>query len=397
MTLGWLVASVLFQIFLADNCNAKESSDFQNVSPTKVENRIILDEDFSWLSEKEADLVLDRISRAGFNVFVPAVWHGRGVSWPSKLAPKEPRWADKRGQSETDPLKYLIKRAHALGIEVHPWFTVALRQRDFLRDLYDVGTPEEAFNIHLPTFRKYIVDVMMDVVQNYDIDGVNLDYVRSGMSECRSANYYCDICVSSYCVADYQSKTHRDLIRDMALVKQRLDKVAFDSIAAWNGAAIEDIVRSLRMRMTKSKPYLILSVDTHAGYDWVKFQGANAIKWANDGVIDLILHMEYDKFEKFRWPLINNAVKALKDPKMFVLMVGNYDHSRWNKDDVWARNAKETAELVKFSQKFQPGANIAALYSYSTLSDEQLVTIRSTAFRTPALPGWHKKRGSSQN
>jgi Glycosyl hydrolase-like 10 len=387
---AFLANSFLVVFASSLNCIAKDTSNFPILAPKVIESRIILDEDFSWLTRDEADRLLSRISKAGFNVLVPAVWHGRGVSWPSKLAPIEPRWANKAPISTDDPLKYLIERAHGMGIEVHPWFTVGLRQRDFLHAFYDDGTPREAFNIHLPAFRKYIVDVIMEVVNRYDLDGVNLDYVRSGMNECNSRNYYCDVCVSKFCVADYREKTNRDLIQDMALVKQKLDKTAFGSIADWNGRAVEEIVHTLRNKINSTKPHIVLSVDTHAGYDWVRFQGANAIKWANDGAIDLILHMEYDKFHKFRWPLINSAVKALHDPRKFVLMVGNYDHATWNKDNVWPRDAMETADLVRYSQKFKSNSNVAALYSCSTFTDEQSKAIRTSVFFYPAAPGWLK-------
>jgi Glycosyl hydrolase-like 10 len=387
----WLILSTIFRISI----DCSETNAGEQYDPTKpssqIENRIILDEEFFWLTPSQADRTLDRISRAGFNVLVPAVWHGRGVSWPSKLASKEPRWEDSPPSSNIDPLKYLIEKAHEKGIQVHPWFTVVLRQREFLKEFYDDGTPDEAFNIHLPAFRKYIVDVMMEVVARYDVDGINLDYIRSGMHKCDSANYYCDVCVSEFCIADYRLKFGRNLERDLALVKANLDQVAFSSIASWNGAAIEEIIRSLRTRMNAVKPNLILSVDTHAGYDWVRFQGANSIRWANEGLIDLILHMEYGKLESFRWPLINNAITGLKEPNKMVIMVGNYEKSRWIKDKVWPREANETASLLQISRTLSANAIAVALYCYSYLSNEQIDVIRSSIFKFPAETRWIKR------
>ena len=388
----WLILGASFYMFFS--CSAVTASERQDLKTLRfeVENRIILDEEFFWLTRVQADRTLDRISRAGFNVFMPAVWHGRGVSWPSKLAPKEPRWDDLSPSSTDDPLKYLIEKAHAKGIEVHPWFTVVLKQREFLKEFFDDGTPGEAFNVHLPAFRKYIVAVIMEVVARYDVDGINLDYVRSGMHECGSANYYCDVCVSEFCIADYKLKFGRNLRRDLTLVKTNLDQAAFSSIASWNEMAVEDIILSLRIRMKAVKPNVILSVDSHAGYDWVRFQGADSIKWANDGLIDLILHMEYGNFESFRWPLINGALQALTDPQKLVVMVGNYESSKWNKDKVWSREAKETASLLKYSRELSENAGAAALYCYSFLTDDQIDAIRTSTFNTPAAPRWGKKR-----
>lgn len=93
------------------------------------ESRAILDERFNWLTKKDADNTLQRIKKAGFNVFIPCIWHGRGVTWPSDLAPKEPLWENKYNP-DFDPLRYLITRAHQMDIEVHPWLTIETNKRN---------------------------------------------------------------------------------------------------------------------------------------------------------------------------------------------------------------------------------------------------------------------------
>jgi uncharacterized lipoprotein YddW (UPF0748 family) len=355
---------------------------------TSQESRAIFDEGFSWLTPEQADKVLERVRRAGFNVFVPVVWHGRGVAWRSQRAPKEPRWAEAKVDEKHDPLAYLIARAHRMGLEVHPWFTVALRQRDFLAEFHDEGTPKESFNIHLPAFREFIVELMLEVVRKYEVDGINLDYVRSGMSECSSRNYYCDVCVSRYCIEDYRRKTGRNLRDDMDAVITRVDPRAYQSIGAWNGAAMDAIIETFSRKARALKPNLVISVDTHATYEYVLFQGANAVKWANDGWIDVVFHMEYGPLEAFRWPLIRRAVEQLKNPDQLVLLVGNFEASRLNKENVWPREAKAVVELVRRSQSFRPNGNGAALYEYAYLTDAQIELLREGPFKGAASSSW---------
>ena len=55
--------------------------------PLEQESRIIFDEGLNWVTRVSAERLCSRIARAGFNVFSPCVWHGRGTIWPSKLAP----------------------------------------------------------------------------------------------------------------------------------------------------------------------------------------------------------------------------------------------------------------------------------------------------------------------
>lgn len=87
-----------------------------------------------------------------------------------------------------DPLEFAIKQAHQRAIELHAWFNPY--RATF--DLVDANTnpkhitkqkPEwffsfggkKLFNPGIPEVQTYIVQVIMDVVRNYDIDGVHFD------------------------------------------------------------------------------------------------------------------------------------------------------------------------------------------------------------------------------
>ena len=97
----------------------------RNDRGTILESRVILDEGTGWMTASGAQETINNIKNAGFNVYIPCIWHGKGTRYSSKVAPKEAFLA-----FNTDPLKRLIDIAHANNVEVHPWFTVALRQRD---------------------------------------------------------------------------------------------------------------------------------------------------------------------------------------------------------------------------------------------------------------------------
>jgi hypothetical protein len=42
------------------------------------------------------------------------------------------------------------------------------------------GVPESFFDIHDEKFHTFIRDVVLEVVRGYPVDGINLDYIRSG-------------------------------------------------------------------------------------------------------------------------------------------------------------------------------------------------------------------------
>jgi len=343
-----------------------------------AESRAILDERFNWLTKEEADNTLRRIKQAGFNVFIPCIWHGRGVSWPSLKAKKEPFWEQKY-KTGYDPLDYLITKAHQMDIEVHPWFTVVIRQGDFLPEFYDKGTPKRSFNIHLPIFRDYIVDVMMEVVTRYDVDGINLDYVRSK-----------DICVSDFCINDYKRRYNRNLLKDVKEMQQDRWGVAANTIAAWNAYAVGEVVRRISEDSRKTKPDLIISVDTIVGMREFELQGADGIGWANKGWVDVVYHMDYQEKKKpVNRVFLNRGFQGLDDPDKLVLLAGNF--SLFDKRAV-PRDADFVNQIISFSRTLRRSGNGVALYQYRFLNEAQIDKLSNGAFKDIVRANWKKHR-----
>jgi uncharacterized lipoprotein YddW (UPF0748 family) len=90
-----------------------------------------------------------------------------------------------------DPLAFLLAQAHALGMEVHAWFNV-FKVRGPLP--VTSSTPPHVTRAHpnwtveeegelwldpgLPEVRRYLVEVASDLIRNYDLDGINFDFLR---------------------------------------------------------------------------------------------------------------------------------------------------------------------------------------------------------------------------
>lgn len=326
------------------------------------EQRYIFDEVFSWITPAKREKFLADVKAAGFNVIVPVVWRGKGVSWPSSLAPRDPDWSESAG---ADPLKDLIVRAHELGMKVVPWFTVSHRLRNFFPEFHGPGTPDQAFNIHDEGFRTFIVQLMMEVVDRYDIDGLNLDYVRAK-----------GICKSSACQTQYGSLTRRDLLQDADNMWKRQD--SGDSIAQWNAESVTRIIEDLSAKVRARRPNLPISVDSHPIAKFTYLEGASSIAWANRGLIDIIFDMQYTK--NIDVAAVNGAKSKLLDPAKYVLLVGNYEMSTTDTQRVWPRDASAVSELLKQSQLYSQKARAAALYEYPYLNREQIDAISRGPF-----------------
>jgi uncharacterized lipoprotein YddW (UPF0748 family) len=86
-----------------------------------------------------------------------------------------------------DPLEFAIKEAHQRGMELHAWFNpyrATISPNEWVSpDHMTRKRPElfftyggiKQFDPGLPEVREYIVQVILDVVKGYDIDGVHFD------------------------------------------------------------------------------------------------------------------------------------------------------------------------------------------------------------------------------
>lgn len=336
-----------------------------------LENRVIFDEDLRWAQSKEATItILDRIKAAGFNVYVPCVWHGNGTYYPSPLAQPDPRLVPLIATGH-DPLSFLIDQAHRRGIEVHPWFTVMKRETDWRPGWYDDGTPEGAYNVHNPDFRRFIVDLMLDIVRRYDVDGVNLDYIRT-----------MGICSSPGCRADYERVTGASYWPDYAL--RAVNGSARERIQRWQDEAVADIVKSFSSQAKRIRPGLVLSVDGHPHVRQAvrPLEGRDEVRWVNAGWVDVVFNMDYR-------PVIDvlnaDAVRReLIRPESMIVLFGNYDR----RDGVAiARDGARVAKYAEFARRRWPSSGIA-FYLYNRLSDEQVRALKDGPFREEALPAW---------
>jgi len=335
------------------------------------ESRAILDEGLNWNSPESAITLLRRIKEAGFNVFMPCVWHGRGTVWPSKLAPWE---ASYHGY---DPLGYLVQAAPIYDIEVHPWFTVMHRERNFLQQYYDPGTPDESFEVHNVKFREFISSLVLEVVQKYPVQGINLDFVRTG-----------GVSTSVRCRDEYKRRTGRHLLLDFAAarIEGQLGESGPQSLVSWQEAAVRDVIYRISTGARAINKQIVVSVDAAPWHPTIKLEGQDSIGWADDGLVDVVYSMNYEYHPDFR--KLAQIQSRMTRPEALVILCGNYDVVGSQKTVV-PRDPNRVDELLAESRAFSRG-NGVGLYLYSMLSDAQIMTLKTGVFKYPAIPAWRR-------
>ncbi|MDY6905432.1 MAG: family 10 glycosylhydrolase [Thermodesulfobacteriota bacterium] len=339
------------------------------------EPRVIFDEGIFWaISQKETDKRLQKIKQAGFNVYVPCVWHGRKTYYPSPLGILDER-LKKRVHDNDDPLQYLITSAHRLGIEVHPWFTVVRRETDKMKAYYEEGVPDNAFNVHNPEFRNFIIALITDVVRRYEVDGINLDYIRT-----------MGICTSEVCQENYFTTTGGCLGHDLPYKK--INSANRDRIQDWQDTAVDSIVQRLSENIKKINPDIVLSVDAHPipFGETRPLQGCNSLKWLQNGWIDIVFNMDYR--QQIDVKKMDRIRRQISDQRKIIQLFGNYDIIDGK---AMPRKGQIIANYAAFAQRKWPQSGLA-FYMYKMLSEDQIQALRNGPFNEDASPYWPKRQ-----
>jgi uncharacterized lipoprotein YddW (UPF0748 family) len=332
------------------------------------ERRLILDEDTAWTSSRgETQRRIRRIKAAGFNVYAPCVWDGAQAFYLASVGPVSSAIHD-GADPRHDPLEYLIAVAHAAGIAVHPWFDIARHAPGSnFPDIYLAGAPKDAFNVQSKQFRDFIVALVVDAARRYDVDGINLDYVRA-----------IGPCSNKECLENYYRKFGRSLLQDW---KAQEHGKTVPSLIEWNRSAIADIVRRISYGMRRVKPNTILTIDT-VPFDQSRLhQGLDEDGWLRAGLIDALVDMSYD--DPIDIDTLDRAMKMFTPARQLVA-VRDYDLFG---DTAVDRSGEVMSDYVRLIRTRWPGAGIA-VYHYPHLSSEQVLWLGRGVFAQTATAAW---------
>jgi len=258
-----------------------------------------------WDYETAGDIthVMDNCSRAGFNTVLFQVRGAGTAFYRSRLEP----WADELGGRDPgyDPLAVACRSAHERGMELHAWVNVMPGYRGkhppinprqlyvarpdwFWHDKYGRRQPlgwYSSINPCYPEVRRYLTDVMREIVVGYPVDGLHLDYIRFPNE--RSPAY-----PDGTVVPDYP----RDP-RTLALFRRDTGTTPDTDPAAWNAwrtRQVTRLVKDIREMVSRERPNATLSAAVAANMIKAKdhhFQ--DAPRWLRDGIVDAVFPMNY--------------------------------------------------------------------------------------------------------
>jgi uncharacterized lipoprotein YddW (UPF0748 family) len=145
----------------------------------------------SAIQQQEFRDLLNMMQGIGLNALIVQVRPAGDAFYPSEWVPWSQYLSGKQGVPPNpyyDPLAFMVQEAHSKNMEFHAWFN-PFRALSSVK-LSSVAAsnvihqhPEWFFNYGeskyfdpgIPAVRDYLIKVILEVVENYDIDGVHLD------------------------------------------------------------------------------------------------------------------------------------------------------------------------------------------------------------------------------
>jgi uncharacterized lipoprotein YddW (UPF0748 family) len=141
--------------------------------------------------QAEALAILDRSKSLNLNAIVLQVRPSADAMYPSELEPWSEFLTGQQGRAPSpawDPLQFWVEQAHARGLELHAWFNPyrarhATAKSPLARNHIANTEPEvvKSYGRYLwmdpgeAAASQRTLDVILDVVRRYDIDGVHID------------------------------------------------------------------------------------------------------------------------------------------------------------------------------------------------------------------------------
>ncbi|NDJ17471.1 glycoside hydrolase family 10 protein [Myxacorys almedinensis] len=290
-----------------------------------------------WLTNIDSDVLFNasklsnavsELSRLNFNTLYPVVWNWGYTLYPSQVMKQDlgvevdPR-AIAAGLRERDMLNQIVTEGHDKGMAVIPWFEfgffapkeseLAQKHKDWWTTKQDGsadGDPRSLdgrqvpiwFNPFKPEVQTFMVDLVTEVVTNYDVDGVQFDDHFGLPIEFG----YDDFTVKLY-QQEHNGKSppRYDLARcEKAGMKDACPEfLAKDPQWAewlrWRSNKIEEVLKQVFQSVKSQKPKVIIGLSPldlpyayeRALVDWHK--------WEQDGLIEELIPQIYFQGQKF--------------------------------------------------------------------------------------------------
>jgi len=277
----------------------------------------------TWISSSKRvnwDSTMAALSEAGFNMVFPYACSAGAAFYPSEFVPMV---------SERDELKLCVEAAHRHGIEVHALkvnWQMENTPDEFNQEMIQAGriqyapdgrrSTEVAASYGWPrkgeslcpsqeANRQLELDLMLEMVKKYDVDGVNFDYMRYEFEPL----CYCDKCRENFTrETGLELKWPDDVWKGGKYRELYLD---------WRRYLIHSSAREIARAVHTYDPYACVSICARRQLIQHVYESDAQVwwEWIKEGILDFVTPMNYSDdpegyigFIKQQFPLIKGAL-----------------------------------------------------------------------------------------
>lgn len=290
-------------------CLADPQQEIRGVWLTNVDSDVLFKAD-------QTEEAIALLAKANFNTLYPTVWNWGYTLYPSKIAesftglPLDPT----EGLQNRDILAEMVELGHQQDMRVIPWFEfgfmapadseLAKRHPQWLTARQDGSTIWWEGKVHQrvwlnplrPDVQKFMTDLIVEIVSNYDIDGIQLDDHFGYPSELG----YDDYTVKLY-QEEHQGKLPPTDPQDPDWVRWRANKIT-------------DYVETLFHEIKQHNPDAIVSVSPNPQEFSLNSFLLDWHRWERKGLIEeLVVQIYRDRHDTFINELEQPEIQAARE------------------------------------------------------------------------------------
>ncbi len=248
------------------------------------------------------------LAAAGVNMILPNIAWGGVAHYSSDVLP----------QSETfkqygDQLQQCVQAARQHGIEVHVWkitWNLEGAPKTFVEKLRDTARTQvtaagEPLNWLCPSHPENVqleLTCVVEIVENYDVDGIHLDYIRyPNRNAC-----YCQECRKRFLLTTRQhvDAWPADVLPDTGEYGSEY--------TTWRAQQITRLVRLIGKRAREIKPNIKISAAVFGEYpSCASSIGQDWIAWAKAGYVDFVCPMNYTEDNRYFTDLLQKQLALM--------------------------------------------------------------------------------------
>ncbi len=337
--------------------------------------------------------ILDFYKDLNFNAVIVQIRAAGDAFYPSQYAPWSRFLTGNEGSAPEpyyDPLEWMIKEAHARGMEFHAWLNP---YRATFDEKLEILSKDHDYNQHpdwmlkygkkyyynpgLPEVQQHLTNIIGEIVTNYDIDAVHFD------------DYFYPYKISGETFEDRETYTKYGQPQQ--------------SLEDWRRSNIDSLVQKVHNTIKNKKPWVQFGIspfgvwknnstdprgsDTKAGQTTYEDLYADPLVWIKNGWVDYLVPQVYWSMDL---PVASHKKIVdwwSRNSDNTNLYIGNGPYKiRNNSDRAWDRK-KELPDQLKFAREKKNVIGNVFFSAKSLMSNKEdiLKTLKKKYYHNMAL------------